>query len=95
VKRPSPPHFTRQKNQRISATDLPALRRQHTHLQQKLISGQRQQILNARILQRRHAVAARTKHMAGPPRKGSAEVAIAVEEQPATSRPPSFTVSYF
>jgi hypothetical protein len=95
IERPGPPDLPREIDDGFSATVYASIRRGDAHLPEQILGRQSKKSLHARVLQSREAEAARFEGAAEAAGERGANGAITVEEDPASGRVLSFTISYF
>jgi hypothetical protein len=91
---PGPPDSSRQECNCLCAAQDLAFGRENPHFLQQKVRRQTENSRHARVLQRSQAKAALLQGGAKAPRQGSAELALAVIENP-SGGPPSFSIGYF
>jgi len=95
IERPSPPELPREINDGFGATENIAVGGGDAHFPEQILGWQGKKGLHARVLQSREAEAAGFKWAAEAASQRGADATIAVEEDPAALRVPSFCISHF
>lgn len=95
VERPGPPNLPREINHRLGAAVPCAFHSDDTHFAEQLRRRQIKESLYARVLQGCEAKAARFESTLEPSSERSADLAVAVEADPAAAGLSSFAISYF
>ena len=95
IKRPGPPDLAREIDDSFGAAEHLAFGRGNAHFAEQILGLQIEESLHARVLQGGQAEAARFERAAEAAGERGADAAVAIEENPAAGRMPSFRISYF
>jgi hypothetical protein len=95
IYRPGPPDLLSEINDGFGAAENIAVGGDDAHFPEQILGRQGKEGLHARVLQSREAEAAGFEGAAEAACQRGADAAVAVEEDPAALRVPSFCISHF